>query len=975
MRSAYAAASPAAVATLPSAAPPLTPDAAAVLSRAAADASRRRHAHTTPLHAAAALLSGPAPLLRDACVAGLASPHPLRCRALDLCFSVALDRLPTSTDLHHHDAGGGFHAAAPPLSNALAAALKRAYAHHRRIGSGGVEADDHRVGVPHLVLAILDDPSVARVMREASFSSTAVKAAMLRSLSDPAAPDSGVFVNARVMQQRQAASHREEEVAKVVEVLKRSTKRNPVLVGDTADVDAVVQEVLTLIQRQRLGDARVVSFPKDSGDLVGMDRAELIAKIKELGEVVRSASATAGVVINLGNLQWLVEERCPAAASANHGEQAERRDVLLDTARAAVAEMARVLKNQSGDGEHRVWVIGTATCATYMKFQVYHSALETEWDLQAVPITPRPPPPPPPLGMSPSVGVNRGILSSSVEVLSTAMTATMPRAPSLCNACADGYERERAEMMASAERAPPCHGEQPMSQWLQIGTPSSARPVVDRAQEKAREADELRRRWRDRCAQLHSHGRPPLVTCSEWNGASILGNMQAAASAVRPPVKLQPRGAMVDTDLALGLAAARPPASCETDDDDKVLARRLTEAVRWQPEAAAAVASTIAKAKSGEAKRRGSAAKAHAWVVFAGQDVVGKRNMAEALSNSVFGTGAVTVRLDCSPPAGIAGDDGGGESAGVVSCRGQTALDRLAEAIRANPFRVVVLDGVDHADTVVLGSVVRAVESGRLSDSHGRDVALGSNIFVVMPQWSPSPDNLIMKPSQDLPWNLEHRKRKPEQEVEDDRLARARRDHSSARGLTVPLPLDLNLSMSDDHADAVDDSGGEGSRNSSSDLTVEHDQDYGHQLAPDRCSTAAPLNVSELIRAVDGVVVFKPVNSSNQQPLKRSFSDMAPAKSGDITGGGGWPLSVHVDEGFLLDRLAAAAAAGGAARTTTTATMPMDAWAGEVLCPSSLRLFKRSLSSNDVDGATVEGGGRRKGGGEVFHMPVTVDGS
>lgn len=74
---------------------------------------------------------------------------------------------------------------------------------------------------------------------------------------------------------------------------------------------------------------------------------------------------------------------------------------MLDTARAAVAEMARVL-NLSGEGEHRVWVIGTATCATYLKCQVYHPALESEWDLQAVPITPRPPPPPPPpLGLSP----------------------------------------------------------------------------------------------------------------------------------------------------------------------------------------------------------------------------------------------------------------------------------------------------------------------------------------------------------------------------------------------------------------------------------------------------------------------------------------------------------------------------------------------------------------------------------------------
>ncbi|CAD6249174.1 unnamed protein product [Miscanthus lutarioriparius] len=940
-----------AVATLPSAAPPLTPDAAAVLSRAAADASRRRHAHTTPLHAAAALLSGPASLLRDACAAGLASPHPLRCRALDLCFSVALDRLPTSTELqHHHDGGGGaFHAAAaPPLSNALAAALKRAYAHHRRIGSGGVEADDHRVGVPHLVLAILDDPSVARVMREASFSSTAVKAAMLRSLSDPAAPDSGSYVSARVMH-RQASHGREDEVAKVVEVLKRGKKRNPVLVGDTADVDAVVQEVITLIQRQRLGNARVISFPKEFGDPVHMDRAQLTAKIKELGEAVRSASSSAGVAVNLGNLQWLVEERC----AAHQGEQQEkRRDVVLDTARAAVDEMARVL-NLSGEGEHRVWVIGTATCATYMKCQVYHPALESEWDLQAVPITPRPPPPP--LGLSPSAGVNRGILSSSVEVLSTAMTSPMQRAPSLCSACIEGYERERAEM-ASSERAP-CPAEQPMSLWLQIGTPSSGRPA-DRVQEKAREADELRRRWRDRCAQLHSHGRPPLVTCSEWNGATILANMQAPPPVVRPSV--QHRGA-VDTDLALGLAAARP--ACETD--DKLLVRRLTEAVRWQPEAAAAVASTIAKAKSGEARRRGKA-DVDAWVVFAGPDVAGKRSMAEALSKSVFGTGAATVRLGY-PQAG----DDGGES--VVSCRGQTALDRMAEAIRANPFRVVVLDGIDHADSVVRGSILRAIESGRLSDSHGRDVALGTNIFVVMSQWSPPlPDHLRSSQEAepflpDLPWNLEHgmitggKKRRPEQQLEGDRRTKVRK-HSARE----PLPLDLNLSMSDDHTDAVDDSGGEGSRNSSSDLTVEHEQEYGQPAYSARCS--APPTVSELIKAVDGVVVFKP--PVNLEPLmKRSVSDLVvpAAKFGDITVGG-W--SLHVDDG-LLGRLAAGATRAAGATVAT----PMEAWTGEVLCPSSLRQFKRSLSTNDVDGATVEGGGRRKDGKMFPMMPVTVDGN
>ncbi|TVU28855.1 hypothetical protein EJB05_20391, partial [Eragrostis curvula] len=930
-----------AVATLSSAAPPLTPDAAAVLSRAAADASRRRHAHTTPLHAAAALLSGPAPLLRDACVAGLASPHPLRCRALDLCFAVALDRLPTSTELHqqHHDGGGAFHAA-PPLSNALAAALKRAYAHHRRIGSGGVEADDHRVGVPHLVLAILDDPSVARVMREASFSSTAVKAAMLRSLSDPAAPDSGVYVNARVLH-RQASSHREEEVAKVVEVLKRAKKRNPVLVGDTVDVDAVVQEVVTLIQRQRLGNARVISFPKESGgDLVDVDRAELVAKIKELGDAVRSelmapASNCAGVVVNLGNLQWLVEERCN---TANHqGEPEKRRDVVLDSARAAVAEMARVLR-QFGEGERRVWVIGTATCATYLKCQVYHPALESEWDLQAVPITPRPPPPPTPLGLSPSAGANRGILSSSVEVLSSAMTSAMQRAaPSLCNTCADGYERERGEMASSELALRPA--DQSMSQWLQIGTPNSARSL-DRAQEKAREADELRRRWLERCAQLHSHGRPPpLVTCSEWNGASVLSSMQALP--VRPPV--QPANGTVDTDLALGLASSPRPTSAI---DEKLLVRRLTEAVRWQPEAAAAVATTIAKVKSGECKRRGAAGtttRADAWVLFAGPDAAGKRSMAEALSASVFGMGAVTVRL-----GGVReGSEDGGEC--VVSCRGRTALDRVAEAVRSNPFRVIVLDGVDHADTVVHGSIVRAIECGRLADSHGRDVALGSNVFVVMSQWSPSPDHRLTS----SPWSPEHgtAKRRPEYPLDGNRPTKARKDSPRA-----PLPLDLNLSMSDDHVGDEEDSGGEGSRNSSSDLTVEHEQDYHHHhhpATPAKCSSA-PSNVSELIRAVDGTVVFKPAGF---EALKRSVSDVLSAATG------GWPG--HVDGG-LLDRLAAGARTAG-----PPPVAPMETWTGEVLCPS-MRQFKRSFSTNDVDGATVEGSSGRRKDGEMFPMSVTV---
>jgi hypothetical protein len=56
------------------------------------------------------------------------------------------------------------------------------------------------------------------------------------------------------------------------------------------------------------------------------------------------------------------------------------------------------------------------------------------------------------------------------------------RSPSLCSACLDGYERERADMASSPGCGALHATEQPMSQWLQIGTPSSARPPFDRAQ-------------------------------------------------------------------------------------------------------------------------------------------------------------------------------------------------------------------------------------------------------------------------------------------------------------------------------------------------------------------------------------------------------------------------------------------------------------------------------------------------------------
>ncbi|VYS70621.1 unnamed protein product [Arabidopsis thaliana] len=177
----------------------LTTEAASVLKHSLTLARRRGHAQVTPLHVAATLLSSRTSLLRRACIKshpGFSTNyqfapsrlqhhhhhnqnHPLQCRALELCFNVALNRLPTVP-------GPMFHGQ-PSLANALVAALKRAQAHQRR---GCIEQQQQtqthpqtqqtqllavKVELEQLVISILDDPSVSRVMREAGFNSTAVK--------------------------------------------------------------------------------------------------------------------------------------------------------------------------------------------------------------------------------------------------------------------------------------------------------------------------------------------------------------------------------------------------------------------------------------------------------------------------------------------------------------------------------------------------------------------------------------------------------------------------------------------------------------------------------------------------------------------------------------------------------------------------------------------------------------------------------
>ncbi|CAN8301595.1 unnamed protein product [Cochlearia groenlandica] len=362
----------------------LTTEAASVLKQSLTLARRRGHAQVTPLHVAATLLSSRTSLLRRACIKsqpinGFSTNyqfapsrhhhhHHLQCRALELCFNVALNRLPTVPAPMFHGQ--------PSLANALVAALKRAQAHQRR---GCIEQQQQsqqtlpqtqqtqllavKVELEQLVISILDDPSVSRVMREAGFNSTAVKncvedcsvsssvfygGSVVGVFSSPNSPDQQLqnqhmnrfnhyqnpkdlnfinpnfglwqthFLNQSPDQNPLLISpshHHETDFKLVVDVLtrKKKKKKNPVIVGDSVSfTEGFVSELMTKLERGESDDLKQTHFVKFHFSPTAsrfMRREDVETNVMELKKKVCSLTNSGkNVIIFVGDLKWTIKE-------------------------------------------------------------------------------------------------------------------------------------------------------------------------------------------------------------------------------------------------------------------------------------------------------------------------------------------------------------------------------------------------------------------------------------------------------------------------------------------------------------------------------------------------------------------------------------------------------------------------------------------------------------------------------------------
>ncbi|KAF7816487.1 protein SMAX1-LIKE 8-like [Senna tora] len=803
----------------------LTSDAAHALDEAVAVARRRGHAQTTSLHAVSALLSLPSSILRDACARARNSSYSTRLqfKALELCLSVSLDRVP-STQLSED----------PPVSNSLMAAIKRSQANQRRqpenfhhyhqISQQPSSVSCVKVELQHLILSILDDPVVSRVFGEAGFRSSEIKLAILRplpqllrysrsrgppvflcNLTDHSDPGRRSFPFSRSLE----FCDGDENYRRIGEVLSRSSGRNPLLLGACA-YDALKSFTEAVDKRKdgvlpvELCGLHVICIGKDVSKFIteNLDPEAMSSKLKKISQMVEQCVGP-GLLVNLGDLKCFVEENGSGEAMSF-----------------IVAELGKLLALNYD----KFWLMASAgSYDSYLKFVGKFPSIEKDWDLQLLPITSVRP------CMAESYQKPRssfmdsfvpfgGFFSSPCE-LKGPLSGSYYCVPH-CHQCGKRFEQEEF----SASPAASCQSK--LLPLLHTPEPASAKVLNVKTKDDGVVVDTSEpgpHKKLDKTSHLHTQQLPDANTCQTVVGFECFNNKKEDDASPTENIDLNSQVPGVDlmisssestspfsdaykskqekftsglsemfskpedmesaelcnmsnssvcdgnqmssasvtsvtTDLGLGLGSSRTtntskkatgeqkisnsdrvngnnfqhPAlssSCLSFDyggqvdlrNFKVLFEALSKKVGWQEEALHVIIRTLSCCRRKRGKHHRENQRGDIWMNFVGPDRHGKKKIAVSLAEFLCGSRDSFVFVDLNSEE-MKGYD--------VKLRGKTTLDFIVGELCKKPLCVVFLENVDKADMLAQNSLSQAIKTGKITDSHGREVGVNNSIFV-----------------------------------------------------------------------------------------------------------------------------------------------------------------------------------------------------------------------------------------------------
>ncbi|WCL48701.1 ATP-dependent Clp protease ATP-binding subunit [Leptospira sp. GIMC2001] len=472
---------------------------------------------------------------------------------------------------------------------------------------------------------------------------------------------------------------RSKEIERVIQILSRKTKNNPVLIGEsgvgkTAIVEGLASAIIDKLVPDLLFDKRVLS----------LDLASLIAGTKYRGEfeerlkkIMKEIVSSSNIIIFIDELHTLI------GAGAAEG----------------AVDAANILKPALARGE--LQCIGATTITEYRKYIEKDSALERRFQ---------------------TVKVEEPSVDDAILILDGLKKA---------------YEvHHKVKYSPKAlEQAVRMSSRYINDRYL----PDKAIDIIDEAGAKARLANCQRpveiKEIEEEIKNL-SVKKEDLVRAQEYEkAAAIRDEVNRKKQELEDKTKqwqerMEGYAVNIEEEDILSIVSSWtgiPLNRMEETENQKLLhiENSLRERVVGQDDAIEKIARAVRRSRTGlksEKRPTGS-------FIFLGPTGVGKTELAKALTEQLFGTDDKMLRVDMSeymephsvsrligaPPGYVGYDDGG----------------QLTEFVRRRPYSVILLDEIEKAHHDIFNILLQIMEEGNLTDSKGRKVNFRDTIIIL----------------------------------------------------------------------------------------------------------------------------------------------------------------------------------------------------------------------------------------------------